>query len=164
MHILWEQWINKCVVKICASAYVKNAFTVNSKEYSFDPFKGVVFLPQDYPLKRVVSVPSVPTLRKGRLYPFQRVVLTPQRVGTLPFERVVSAIRKGCFSYSKVSFQLFERVVSAIQKGRFSYSNGSFQLFKRVVSANKKGCFSYSKGLLQLFKRVVSAIQKRRFS
>jgi hypothetical protein len=109
----------------------------------------------------VVSVPSAHTLRNGRFYPFQRVVLTPQRVGTLPFERVVSAIRKGRFSYSKGSFQLFKRVVSAIQKGRFSYSKGSFQLFKRVVSAIQKsrfscriqkGRFSYSKRSFQLSK------------
>ncbi len=66
-------------------------------------------------------------------------------VRTLPFERVVSAIQKGRFRYSKGLFQLFQRVVSAIQmvvsavqKGRFSYSKGSFQLFKRVVSAIQK--------------------------
>ena len=81
---------------------------------SFDPLKGVVFLTPGLPFKRVVLVPLVLTLQKGRFYPFQRVVLTPRRVGALPFERVVSVVQNGRFSHSEESFQLSKRVVSDI--------------------------------------------------
>ena len=47
---------------------------------------------QNYPFKRFVTPSLVVTLQKDRFDPFERVVLTLQRVTTLPLEIVVSAL------------------------------------------------------------------------